>query len=322
MAKGKKQIAADQLDMAELRQSQNHAGYMKLIGWKVEQSPQGIRAYIRPLPLTGLAVMKIQRVPWEKLDFNWVKWLSKKYRIVTTYIEVDKRVKVQVNQTPDYQVIGRALDTVVREMKKRGYKPLSLGMVASKTQTIKLNQSENKLLAQMKPKTRYNIGLAKKRNLKIVIWTGKAIREKEQELKTYLKLIKMNNKRVHYWGGQESWIKAQLKTFGEQAYVITVTDAYGKWLAASLFLVADETSYYAHNGSTEQGRKDMAPSLVVWEGMREAKRRGLNYLDFDGVYDERYPVKRWLGYTRFKKGFGGTYVYYPPAFVKWLTWWR
>lgn len=207
-------------------------------------------------------------------------------------------------------------------MKKRGYKSLSLGMVASKTQIIRLNKSEAELLAQMKAKTRYNIGLAKKRNLKTMMWTGKTLRTNEPVLKTYLKLIKMNNKRVHYWGGQESWIRTQLKTFSDQAYVIAITDNQNKWLASSLFLVADDTSYYSHNGSIEQGRKDMAPSLVVWEGMREAKKRGLKYLDFDGVYDERYPVKRWLGYTRFKQGFGGEYVWYPPAYVKWFTWWR
>lgn len=308
--------------MAELRQSKNHAQYMKLIGWRVEVSPGGVRAYIRPLPLTGMAVMKIQRVPWKKLDFNWVSRLSRKYRVVTTYVEIDERVRQSVNQESDNQVISKKLYSLICEMKERGYKPLSMGMVSSKTQIIDLTLTEEKLSKQMKPKTRYNIGLAYKRGLKTEIWTGKQVYGEPGVLDRYLKLIKQNNKRVGYWGGQESWIRAQLRAFGESAYVIAVTADSGTWQAASLFFIADETSYYAHNGSTAQGRRNMAPSLVVWEGIKEAKKRDLKYLDFDGVYDERFPVKRWLGYTRFKQGFGGEYVWYPPAFSKWFTWFR
>lgn len=308
--------------MHELRQDLNHAQYMRLIGWKIEVSPAGIKAYVRPLPLTETSVMKIQRVPWKKLDYDWVKNLAKKYRVITTYIEVDERVRQGVLEKPDNQLIGKAINPIIQEMKGRGFKPLKMGMVSSKTQVIDLEGPETELLKKMKTKTRYNIGLTKKRGLLTKIWTGTAVLKDPEILGRYLKLIKQNNKRVGYWGGQESWIRAQFKAFTDQAYVVAVTDEHDHWLGSSLYLVAGDTSYYAHNGSTERGRKDMAPSLVVWEGMREAKNRGLKYFDFDGVYDERFPVKRWLGYTRFKQGFGGNYVYYPPAFEKWFMWLR
>lgn len=307
--------------MAELRQDQHHAEYMKLIGWRIERSAQGIRAYLRPL-IFSASVMKIQRVPWDKLDFDWVKAIAKKNRVITTYIEVDQQVRQPVSKAKISDENLAALEPVITAMKREGFGTLSLGMVASKTQVVDLRQTEDQLLTRMKEKTRYNIGLAGRRKVQIKRWTGTALMNNLDLLNTYLKLIKQNNKRVGYWGGRESWIKAQLRAFGNQAYVVAAMDEHEIWLAAALFLKADKTSYYAHNGSTEKGRRDMAPSLVVWEGMKEAKRNGLEYLDFDGVFDERYPVKRWQGYTRFKSGFGGDYVWYPPAFVKWLTGWR
>ena len=62
----------------------------------------------------------------------------------------------------------------------------------------------------------------------------------------------------------------------------------------------------------------MATTLVVWEGMMEAKRRECEWLDFDGIYDERYPIKAFKGFSRFKAGFGGIEVEYLPAFERWL----
>ena len=52
----------------------------------------------------------------------------------------------------------------------------------------------------------------------------------------------------------------------------------------------------------------MAPHLLHWRIIQEAKRRGFQYYDLWGIGE-----KRWPGLTRFKKGFGGEMVHYPPS---------
>ena len=53
----------------------------------------------------------------------------------------------------------------------------------------------------------------------------------------------------------------------------------------------------------------MAPYLLQWEQIKEAKKRGCIEYDFWGIDD-----KKWPGVTRFKKGFGGQEITYPGAF--------
>jgi lipid II:glycine glycyltransferase (peptidoglycan interpeptide bridge formation enzyme) len=72
--------------------------------------------------------------------------------------------------------------------------------------------------------------------------------------------------------------------------------------------------------STKQANKLSAPSLLVWEGVKLAKKKGCKVFDFEGIYDERYKAtKSWKGFTRFKMGFGGKVITYPPTLVKYYN---
>ena len=87
-------------------------------------------------------------------------------------------------------------------------------------------------------------------------------------------------------------------------------------VAGGIFLRADKTAYYWQAFTDAQGRKLNAQSKIVWEGILWAKRRGAKVFDFEGIYDSRFPNKSWLGFTHFKKSFGGYEVSYPGVFVK------
>ena len=39
-------------------------------------------------------------------------------------------------------------------------------------------------------------------------------------------------------------------------------------------------------------------------------------MDLEGVYDERFPNKKWLGFTHFKKCFGGKEKEYPGTYTR------
>lgn len=72
-------------------------------------------------------------------------------------------------------------------------------------------------------------------------------------------------------------------------------------------------AYYWIAGATKEGKKLFAPTLLVWESLRHAKRHSCTLFDFVGVWDERLPKENlsWIGFTKFKEGFGGKELYYP-----------
>ena len=55
----------------------------------------------------------------------------------------------------------------------------------------------------------------------------------------------------------------------------------------------------------------MAPHLLQWEMIKEAKVREYIKYDFWGIAPKGSPLEeKWAGVTRFKKGFGGEEVNY------------
>lgn len=58
----------------------------------------------------------------------------------------------------------------------------------------------------------------------------------------------------------------------------------------------------------------MAPSLLQWESIKQAKAAGFLVYDFWGIAPQDNSQARWEGITRFKKGFGGERLVSPGAY--------
>jgi len=169
------------------------------------------------------------------------------------------------------------------------------------TLIIDLTKEEGGLFQDMHYKTRYNIHLAEKHGVEI---------KTEESLKIFLELLKETAKR------------AKLKFYGDRYYFylseefkktnsLKIYSAFyqNKILATALVLFWGKTAVYLYGGSTREEHQVMAPYLLHWQIMKEAKSNGFFFYDFWGI-DE----KKWPGLTRFKLGFGGQRKKYPPAF--------
>jgi lipid II:glycine glycyltransferase (peptidoglycan interpeptide bridge formation enzyme) len=292
--------------MNDLRQTKEWAEYLKKIGWVVEEyRDSGVRVlgYVRQIPFMPFSILKIQRVKKEQISDGWLRAIQKKHRAVVSYIELDYQLReLEPGELP--------------ELVKMGYKTTWNGMLPTKTRIIDLGFSNEELLKQMKAKTRYNIGLAKKHGLGLKIIDGQELIKDTVTFEALYRVIQTNALRVGLFGVSKAWYRALFRAFGNKAYGALINREQ-RLLAGAVFLTTKDTSYYFYNGSVEEGRKLMAPTLAVWVGMEEARRRGLTTFDFDGVSDERHPTKKWQGFTRFKEGFGGKAVYYPKALRHW-----
>jgi lipid II:glycine glycyltransferase (peptidoglycan interpeptide bridge formation enzyme) len=89
-----------------------------------------------------------------------------------------------------------------------------------------------------------------------------------------------------------------------------------KVVASVMILSTGKTSYYMYSASSMAGNQVFAPTLLVWEALMWSKRRKLKVFDFEGIYDDRFPLKRWKGFTRFKKSFRGEEIAYPKPLKK------
>ena len=102
------------------------------------------------------------------------------------------------------------------------------------------------------------------------------------------------------------------KSFGSDSLFLTTNDLS----SGAIFLMGAKTGYYWQAFTSKQGRKSRLQYNIVWQGILWSKKRGAKTFDFEGVYDERFPNKSWLGFTHFKKSFGGKEILYPGAYTK------
>lgn len=91
-------------------------------------------------------------------------------------------------------------------------------------------------------------------------------------------------------------------------------------LAGVFSIYTKDTAYYMYAASSTEGKKLFAPTLAAWESIKLAKKRGCKFYDFEGVYDQRFPIASWKGFSRFKLSFGENVVEYPGCYTKFI--WR
>ncbi len=143
------------------------------------------------------------------------------------------------------------------------------------TAIIDLIKSEDDILANMKPKWRYNIRLALKK------WVLVEIVEKTDEnIKAYYDLMLETTSRDWFSGNTLEYYKTFLKTLEKSKLILAKKD--GIVIAGWIFVFDKEVSIYYYWASTskKEYRNLMAPYLVQWEAIKYAKSIWSKIYDF------------------------------------------
>jgi lipid II:glycine glycyltransferase (peptidoglycan interpeptide bridge formation enzyme) len=181
----------------------------------------------------------------------------------------------------------------------------------AQTWFLDLEQPEEKLLAAMHPKTRYNIKLAERK--------GVHVRTKEtvHDFDAFLSLTAQTARRDKITPHSRDYYRIMHRTLVDGGFLQLFSAEYaGRVIAANVVIFFGDTVTYLHGASGDERREVMAPHLMQWRQIQEAKARGYKKYDFGGVTlahekDEPHP---WDGITRFKQGFGGYGVSYLGAY--------
>ncbi len=166
---------------------------------------------------------------------------------------------------------------------------------------LDLRQNEEDLLRRMHPKTRYNIGLAQQKELRIKNYElGELSREMWG---LFIETARRGGFNLHpkkYYQEMFKLKEVKLFTAGFQ----------GKLVAAAVVSVFGGRATYLHGASDYESRALMAPYLLHWQIIRELKAQGVLSYDFGGVGVEGQTDHPLASLNRFKAGFGGQYVEY------------
>ena len=176
------------------------------------------------------------------------------------------------------------------------------------TLILDITKSENELLSQMHYKTRYNLRLAERKGVKIRKTTNL------KEIDVFWNLLCETTKREKFKSHPKEYYKKQLEVLGKEGLIRLFLAQYkNKVIAASLVSFFGKRATYLHGASLYQYRKVMAPHLLQWKAILEAKKQNCQFYDFWGIAPLGREDHPWSGITRFKKGFGGKEVHYLGA---------
>jgi len=170
---------------------------------------------------------------------------------------------------------------------------------------LDISTDEKNIFKNMKPKTRYNIRLAEKGE--IITRQGNSL----ENLNIFYDLVCKTSLREKIKPHQKERYQKLLEVFGDKISVFTAF-WQNKPVAGIMVLFFDKTATYLHGGLDANYKNLMAPHLLQWNAICEAKKRGCLEYDFGGVSLEKNH--QWAGVTRFKLGFGAKAVTYPGAY--------
>lgn len=168
---------------------------------------------------------------------------------------------------------------------------------------LNLGPSLEQLLNRMKPKTRYNIHLAEKHGVTIAKST------QASDLNYFLALTRATSSRQGFSAHSDTYYRTQFNTLNpagiQELWLARQAD---KIISAILVNYFGQTATYVHGASDNAYRDLMAPHLLQFTNIADAKTKGFKYYDFWGIHpDPRHP---WAGFTRFKRGFDGDEIEY------------
>lgn len=174
-----------------------------------------------------------------------------------------------------------------------------------------LQATDDELLAQMHSKTRYNIRLAERKGVEVMLDAGPDGFDAFIELTeaTYRRHKIGAHSRKHYEA-----IMDHLDGEGDAPMAFVAIAKHGDdVLAANMMIDWNGTRTYLHGASSDTKKNLMAPYLLHWKLMQHAKLKGLTSYDWWGTAPPGVKNHPWSGVTRFKKGFGGEGVSMPTT---------
>lgn len=171
------------------------------------------------------------------------------------------------------------------------------------TLCIDLRPSEQAILAQMKPKGRYNIRVAQRHGVSVTEDTS------DQGIADFLSIYEEMTVRQRLHAKPPDYFETLIPTLTSlQKGSVFFAECQGTRLAAAVVVYFGGRATYFFGGSRDLHRHVMAAHLLHFEIMRRAKAIGCEWYDLWGVAPLDQPNHPWQDISVFKRKFGGREV--------------
>jgi peptidoglycan pentaglycine glycine transferase (the first glycine) len=293
--------------------------------WKVESEPALLSIFRSPaaaalilkrtIPMGGMSArLSILYAPKGPL-LDWTNEALRNRVLNDLQTFAKKEGAIFLKMDPDV-VLGRGVpaqendvidadgQTVMSEMKQRGWR-YSLDQIQFKnTVLIDLSLSQEELLARMKQKTRYNIRLAEKKGVSLRIGT-------QGDFGMLYKMYAETSVRDGFVVRDEGYYQTVWSSFmnsKEPTCEPLIAEVDGEPVAAIFVFYFAERACYVYGMSRDAHREKMPAYLLQWEAIKRAKARGCSVYDLWGAPDVFDESDSMWGVYRFKEGLGGKVV--------------
>lgn len=263
----------------------------------------GAQVLFRPLPLRLATVAYIPKGPivdWD--DHEQVAALCRAIdAIARAHRSAFLKIEPDIEDSPSWQA----------RLRQIGLRLSPQTLQPPRTIYVDIAPDEEAILAAMKPKARYNVGLAGRK--------GVTVREgTESDLATFNHLMAVTAQRDRFAVHSPEYYELAYRLFvpsGRAALLLAEVE--GEVLAGLMVFALGARAWYFYGASSDHRRNLMPTYLLQWEAIRWARARGCTVYDLWGVPDadeetlEAQFTERsdglW-GVYRFKRGFGGRVV--------------
>lgn len=306
-------------------QSRQWGEFRKKTGIKVIQG-RNFQITIHKIPFTSWTIGYLPKgpMPSEQMIRELEK-IGKEAKCIFIQLEpnVIKNYELRLmNQEKDLNSELKNFEAIIHDSRFM-IQPSAHPLFTKYTFILDLTKSEEELLKNMHPKTRYNIKVALKHGVKVVEDNS------DEAFETYLRLTEETTKRQNFYAHTKNYHRLMWETLRNQKFDTNKLSAHlflaqfrppnsdirPLTLAAWILFVYKDTLYYPYGASSSLYRETMASNLLMWEAILFGKKLGLKKFDMWGALSNN-PNKNdpWYGFHRFKEGYGPKLIEFVGSF--------
>lgn len=264
----------------------------RLLGFEGSDSVASAQVTFHPIPKIGYTAGYYPKGNWpDEQQLLALKELGKRHGAI--FIKLEPNVSTPPKNGADIEGLREILMENGCVEGRPMFTPYSF--------VIDLSPDEDKLMEQMKSKTRYNVRLAQKHGVKVVEDST------DKGFKDYLHLLGLTTKRQGFYAHTKDYHQSMWEIMNQAGMARILKAEYqGEVLAAWILFVHKFVLYYPYGASSREHRDKMASNLLMWEAMRLGKQLNCRAFDLWGsLGPDPDPKDEWYGFHKFKEGYGG-----------------